>query len=117
MKIFDKIRRNDKIKAVVLRINSGGGSALTSDIIYKEIEHLKSQGIPVVSSFGDYAASGGYYIAANSDTIVSMPNTLTGSIGVFSMIPNLKDVASDKLGIEFDSVKTHQYAIQYVNDD
>ncbi len=111
MKIFEKIRADKKIKAVVLRVNSGGGSALTSDIIHKEIAHLKSDGIPVVSSFGDYAASGGYYIAANSDTIVSMPNTLTGSIGVFSMLPNAREMANDKLGVNFDTVQTHQHAI------
>ncbi len=111
MEIFEKIRANKKIKAVVLRVNSGGGSALTSDIIHKEIAHLKSDGIPVVSSFGDYAASGGYYIAANSDTIVSMPNTLTGSIGVFSMMPNARELANDKLGVHFDTVRTHQNAI------
>ena len=111
MKIFEKIRGDKKIKAVVLRVNSGGGSALTSDIIHKEIAHLKSDGIPVVSSFGDYAASGGYYIAANSDTIVSMPNTLTGSIGVFSMLPNAKEMVNDKLGVNFDTVRTHENAI------
>lgn len=111
MEIFEKIRADKKIKAVVLRVNSGGGSALTSDIIHKEIAHLKSDGIPVVSSFGDYAASGGYYIAANSDTIVSMPNTLTGSIGVFSMMPNARVLANDKLGVHFDTVRTHQNAI------
>lgn len=111
MKIFDDIRRNDKIKAVVLRVNSGGGSALTSDIIWDEIAHLKSDGIPVVSSFGDVAASGGYYIAANSDTIVAMPNTLTGSIGVFMMFPNLTELSNDRLGIKWDSVKTHPFAI------
>lgn len=111
MKIFEKIRADKKIKAVVLRVNSGGGSALTSDIIHKEIAHLKSDGIPVVSSFGDYAASGGYYIAANSDTIVSMPNTLTGSIGVFSMLPNAKEMVNDKLGVNFDTVRTHENAI------
>lgn len=111
MKIFEKIRADKKIKAVVLRVNSGGGSALTSDIIHKEIAHLKADGIPVVSSFGDYAASGGYYIAANSDTIVSMPNTLTGSIGVFSMLPNAQKLANEKLGVNFDTVRTHQHAI------
>lgn len=111
MKIFEKIRADKKIKAVVLRVNSGGGSALTSDIIHKEIAHLKSDGIPVVSSFGDYAASGGYYIAANSDTIVSMPNTLTGSIGVFSMLPNARELANDKLGVNFDTVRTHENSI------
>lgn len=111
MKIFDDIRRNDKIKAVVLRVNSGGGSALTSDIIWDEIAHLKSDGIPVVSSFGDVAASGGYYIAANSDTIVAMPNTLTGSIGVFMMFPNFTELSNDRLGVQWDSVKTHPFAI------
>lgn len=111
MDIFSEIRANDKVKAVVLRVNSGGGSALTSDIILKEIAHLKSDGIPVVASFGDLAASGGYYISANADTIVTMPNTLTGSIGVFTMLPNFKDLTNDKLGVTWDSVKTHQLAI------
>jgi len=77
--VFDKIRKDDKIKAVVLRVNSGGGSAFTSDVIWKEMEVLKTKGLPVVASFGDYAASGGYYIAANADKIVSHPKTLTYS--------------------------------------
>ncbi|MBK8700673.1 MAG: signal peptide peptidase SppA [Saprospiraceae bacterium] len=110
-KIFDKIRRDDNIKAVVLRVNSGGGSALTSDILWREIELIKAKGIPVIASFGDYAASGGYYIAAGADSIFAAPNTLTGSIGVFSMLPNVRKLATDKLGITFDTVKTHNLAV------
>ena len=113
MKIFSKIRRDDKIKSIVLRVNSGGGSALTSDIIWEEIEQCKAQGIPVIASFGDYAASGGYYIAAGADTIVAASNTLTGSIGVFSMLPNVRSLMVDKLGVAFDTVKTHDLAVGY----
>ena len=112
LKIFDKIRNDKKVKAVVLRVNSGGGSALTSDIIWREIELIKAQGIPVIASFGDYAASGGYYIACGADTIVAMESTLTGSIGVFSMMPNVKKLMNEKLGISFDTVRTHLDAIQ-----
>jgi protease IV len=111
LKIFDQIKRDDNIKAVVLRVNSGGGSALTSDIIWRELENIKKSGIPVIASFGDYAASGGYYIAAGADSIVAAPNTLTGSIGVFSMFPNFKKFMNDKMGITFDTVKTHNYAV------
>ncbi len=109
--IFDKIRKDKKIKAVVLRVNSGGGSAFTSDVIWTEMEQLKANGLPIVASFGDYAASGGYYIAANADKIVSHPKTLTGSIGVFSMLPNFTSMMRNKLGITFDTVKTSPYAI------
>jgi protease IV len=111
LKVLDDIKENDDIKALVLRVNSGGGSALTSDLIWREIEEIKKKGIPVVASFGDYAASGGYYIAAGADYIYSSPNTLTGSIGVFSMIPNVNKLATQKLGITFDSVSTHPHAI------
>lgn len=110
LEILQKIRRSSKVKAVVLRVNSPGGSALTSDLIWREIELIKQSGKPVVASFGDYAASGGYYIACGADTIVSMPNTLTGSIGVFSMFPNVSKLMKDKLGIHFDSLKTHPFA-------
>ncbi len=110
-KVFDKIRRDKKIKAIVLRVNSPGGSAFTSDVIWKELKELQAQGIPLIASFGDYAASGGYYIAANADTIVSHPKTLTGSIGVFSMMPNFTELMEDKLGITFDTVKTSPHAI------
>ncbi len=110
-KIFDKIRKDKKVKAVVLRVNSPGGSAFTSDVIWREMKELQARGIPVIASFGDYAASGGYYIAASADTIVSHPKTLTGSIGVFSMMPNFTDFMDNKLGITFDTVKTSPHAI------
>ncbi len=84
---------------------------MTSDILWREIEQIKSKGIPVIASFGDYAASGGYYIAAGADSIFAAPNTLTGSIGVFSMLPNFKKLTNDKLGITFDTVKTHSLAV------
>ena len=111
LKIFDKIKKDKNIKAVVLRVNSGGGSALTSDIIWREVEQIKAKGIPVIASFGDYAASGGYYIAAGADSIFAAPNTLTGSIGVFSMLPNFKKLSNEKLGITYDTVKTHGLAV------
>ncbi len=110
IKIFQRIRREDKVKAVVLRINSPGGSALASENILKEVKLTQDAGMPVVVSMGDYAASGGYYIAAFADTIVAEPNTLTGSIGVFSIIPNAKDLLNNKLGINVDTVKTGRFA-------
>lgn len=113
LKILEKIKNDDKIKAMVLRVNSGGGSSITSDIIWRAIENIKATGKPVVASFGDYAASGGYYIAAGADTIVSAPNCLTGSIGVFMMFPNFSELLNDKLGINFDEVKTHPMAVGF----
>lgn len=110
LKILDKIKNDEDIKAVVLRVNSGGGSSITSDIIWRGLENVKAAGKPVVASFGDYAASGGYYIAAGADSIVSAPNTLTGSIGVFMMFPNMSELMNDKLGVHFDGVKTHPMA-------
>ncbi len=104
-----KLRRDDKIKAVVFRINSPGGSALASDVIWREVE-LLSQVKPVVVSMGDVAASGGYYIAAAADSIIAQPNTITGSIGVFGTVPNLQRFWNNKLGITFDGVKTGKYA-------
>ncbi|MBT8229945.1 MAG: signal peptide peptidase SppA, partial [Bacteroidia bacterium] len=112
-KIFDKIKRDKKVKAVVLRVNSPGGSAFASDAIWGEIEEIKARGIPVIASFGDYAASGGYYIAAGADKIVSHPQTLTGSIGVFTLFPNFTDLMEDKLGIHFDTVKTSPHAVSF----
>lgn len=104
-------RKNDKIKAVVLRVNSPGGSALTSDIIWREIE-LTKKIKPVVVSMGDVAASGGYYIACNATRIFAEPGTITGSIGVFGMMPNFKKVA-DKFGVNAEEVKTHENADGY----
>lgn len=104
-------RTNDKIKAVVLRVNSPGGSALTSDIIWREIE-LTKKIKPVIVSMGDVAASGGYYISCNADRIFAEPTTITGSIGVFGVLPNLKGVA-DKIGVNAQVVKTHKNAAGY----
>lgn len=104
-------RKNDKIKAVVLRVNSPGGSALTSDIIWREIE-LTKKVKPVIVSMGDVAASGGYYIACNANKIFAEPGTITGSIGVFGMVPNFKKVA-DKFGVNAEEVKTHENATGY----
>ena len=102
------IADNDKIKAVVLRINSPGGSAYGSEQIWKAISVVKSKK-PIVVSMGDYAASGGYYIACNTDRIFAQPTTLTGSIGIFGIFPNIGGL-TDKLGIKFDNVKTNKYS-------
>ena len=102
------IASDNSIKAVVFRVNSPGGSAFASEQIWKALEDLKAQK-PVVVSMGDYAASGGYYISCNANYIVAEPNTLTGSIGVFGMIPNMGGLVSDKLGVNFEEVKTHQF--------
>jgi protease-4 len=104
-----KARLDANIKAVVLRVNSPGGSALASDVIWREIV-LTKKTKPVIASFGDVAASGGYYIACGADSIFVQPNTITGSIGVFGIIPNFQKLFNDKLGITFDGVKTGKYA-------
>ncbi len=105
-KILRKLRINDKVKGVVLRVNSPGGSAMASENIWRELELLKEAGKPLVVSMGDYAASGGYYIACGADSILAEPNTLTGSIGVFNVFPNLSTLLNEKLGINFDTVET-----------
>lgn len=104
-----KARLDDNIKAIVLRVNSGGGSALASEVIWREVE-LSKKVKPVIASFGDVAASGGYYIGCAADSIFVQPNTITGSIGVFGIIPNLQNLLNNKLGITFDGIKTGQYA-------
>ncbi len=104
-----KARKDKKIKAVVLRINSPGGSALASDIIHRELMLLRKTK-PVIVSMGNVAASGGYYIAMAADTIVAQPNTITGSIGVFGLIPNMQKLLNDKLGITFDGVKKGEFS-------
>jgi protease-4 len=104
-----KAREDDKIKAVVLRINSPGGSSLASDVMWREIE-LTKQKKPVVASMSDYAASGGYYMAMGCDKIIAHPTTLTGSIGVFGLWFNVKDLLNDKLGVTVDGVKTNSYS-------
>ncbi len=108
-KAIRKARQDDKIKAIVLRVNSGGGSALASDVIWREII-LAKKVKPVVASFGDVAASGGYYIACAADTIVCMPTTITGSIGVFGVMLNMDKMLADKFGISTDRVGTNKYA-------
>ncbi len=111
VKIFRKLRNNDKVKAVVLRVNSPGGSALASDIMWREIKLLQEEGKPFVASMGNVAASGGYYIACAADSIFAEPNTITGSIGVFSMIPSMEDMLREKVGVTFDTLTTGKYAI------
>jgi protease-4 len=110
VKALEKILKDDKIKAVVLRINSPGGSALASENILHAVNRLKAAGKPIVVSMGDYAASGGYYIACQADSIFAEPNTLTGSIGVFRIVPSMEKAISKNLGITFDSVNTGPYA-------
>jgi len=109
-KVIRKIREKDNVKAIVLRVNSGGGSALASDIIWHEMETAKSDSIPIVVSMGDLAASGGYYIACNADYIFAEENTITGSIGVFGLMPNMEGFFNNKLGITFDTAKTTEFA-------
>jgi len=98
------------VEAVVLRVSSPGGSALASDIIWRETELLKEAGKTLVVSMGDYAASGGYYISAGADRIFANPTTITGSIGVFGMLPYAEELLKDKMGLAFDDVRTHSHA-------
>lgn len=104
-----KARLDSSVKAIVFRVNSPGGSALASDIIWRETV-LAQKAKPLIVSMGDYAASGGYYISCAADTIVARPNTITGSIGVFGLLFNTQNMFKNKLGITFDSVKTGRYA-------
>ncbi len=106
-----KARKDDKVKAIVLRVNSPGGSALASELIWRELELTKAIK-PVIVSMGNLAASGGYYIACNADLIVAEPNTITGSIGVFGALPNFKKLA-DNIGINAEQVKTNAQSTGY----
>jgi protease IV len=108
-KALRKARRDKSVKAIVFRINSGGGSGSASDVIHREVM-LAAKEKPVVASMGDVAASGGYYIAAPADTILAGQATITGSIGVFGMFPNVQKLMNDKLGITTDVVKTNKNA-------
>jgi len=103
--LIRKARFDKDIKAIVIRVNSGGGSSLASENIWREISLAKKEK-PVVVSFGDVAASGAYYLSCNADSIFAMPGTITGSIGVFTIIPNLQSFFKNKLGVTFDGVKT-----------
>jgi protease IV len=108
--LIRKLRYNDDVKAIVLRVNSPGGSSLASEVIWRELYLAQKEGKPVVVSMGDVAASGGYYISCMADSIFAQPNTITGSIGVFAMIPNMESFFKNKLGITFERVKTGDYA-------
>ncbi len=108
-KAIRKARNDDKVKAIVFRVNSGGGSALASEVIYREAK-LAAEAKPFVASLGNVAASGGYYIVCPADTIVASETTITGSIGVFGLLPNLKELLNDKIGITTDGVKTNKFS-------
>lgn len=108
-------REDENIKAVVLRVNSPGGSALASDIIWREVIKTKEAGKPVIVSMGNLAASGGYYISCAADKIYAQPNTITGSIGVFGVIPYTGKMLENKVGVTFDRVQTNDHAILSTN--
>ncbi|NHA07126.1 signal peptide peptidase SppA [Mucilaginibacter sp. HC2] len=108
-KALRKVRLDNKVKAVVLRVNSPGGSSLASDVIWREVM-LTKKVKPIIVSMGDLAASGGYYISCAADSIIAQPNTITGSIGIFAILPNMQKLFNDKLGVTFDGVKTGKYA-------
>lgn len=109
VKMLQKIEKEDAIKGVVLRVNSPGGSAFASEQIYHQLKKLKLKK-PIVVSMGDYAASGGYYISAIADKVIAQPTTLTGSIGIYGMVPNLRKALNEKVGITFDEVTTAKHA-------
>ncbi|VAX17199.1 Signal peptide peptidase SppA (protease 4) [hydrothermal vent metagenome] len=109
IKAIRKARNNQHVKAIVMRVNSPGGSALISDIIWNEVELAKKEK-PFLVSYSKYAASGGYYISCGADKIIAEPTTLTGSIGVFALIPNTRKFFDNKLGITFDKVMTGKYS-------
>lgn len=109
-KALKDAREDEKVKAIVLRVNSPGGSALASDVIWRETELIKQSGKPFYVSMGDYAASGGYYISCSADKIYANANTITGSIGVFGVMPNLEKFWNNKLGITFDRFETNPHA-------
>jgi len=108
-KTIREARRDSAVKAIVLRINSPGGSAYGSEVIWREVK-LAAEVKPVIASMGDVAASGGYYIAAAADTIMANHTTITGSIGIFAVIPNVNELLNDKLGVTQDVVNTNEHA-------
>ncbi|MGL5958823.1 MAG: signal peptide peptidase SppA, partial [Phocaeicola sp.] len=109
IKELRKLREDENVKAVVLRINSPGGSAYGSEQIWQEVKALKEKK-PVIVSMGDYAASGGYYIASPASYILANATTLTGSIGIFGMVPNAQELLTKKIGLHFDAVNTHPFS-------
>ena len=108
-KAIREVRTNEDVKAIVMRVTSPGGSALASDVIWREAK-LAAEEKPFVVSFGSVAASGGYYISTHADRIFASENTITGSIGVFGLIPDVRGLVTDKWGITFDGVKTHDHS-------
>jgi protease-4 len=117
VKLIQKLSKDDAVKGIVLRVNSPGGSAFASEQIYHALKMFKTKK-PIVVSMGNYAASGGYYIASIADKIIAQPNTITGSIGIFGMIPNIRKALNEKVGVTFDEVKTATHAnfFNLVND-
>ena len=114
VKTLKKIRKDDNIKALVLRVNSPGGSADASEQIWHAVQNVKAQNIPVVVSMGDYAASGGYYISCGADYIYAEPTTLTGSIGIFGTVPNVSKIRN-KVGLDIDGVATNRHSALEAN--
>lgn len=112
VKEIRKARKNDNVKAIVLRVNSPGGAYTTSDMIWREVK-LAAAEKPVIASMSDYAASGGYYIAMACDTIVAQPNTITGSIGIFGVMFDMSSFLGNKLGVTFDEVRTGDFGDLY----
>ncbi len=110
VKLIEELRKDDDVKAIVLRVNSPGGSAMASDHIWQALMDLKATGKPVIASMGYLAASGGYYISCAADSIFAEPSTITGSIGVVSAIPQFQEMLNEKIGVHFDSVKTGPFA-------
>lgn len=109
VKLINKVRKNDDVKAVVLRVNSPGGSADASEQIWYALQTLKQKGLPVVVSMGDYAASGGYYISCGADYIYAEPTTITGSIGIFGLVPNFNGLRN-KIGLDVDGITTNRHS-------
>lgn len=114
LKTLNKVLKNDEVKAMVFRVNSPGGSADASEQINHAVKLIQEKGIPVVVSMGDYAASGGYYISSEADYIYAEPTTLTGSIGIFGLIPNYKGIR-EKIGYDIDEVSTNKHAALQVH--
>lgn len=107
--LIRRARLDKEVKAVVFRVNSGGGSVIASEEMWRELSVTRKEK-PVVLSFGDVAASGGYYLACNADSIFAQPSTITGSIGVFTLVPNMQSFFKNKLGVTFDGVETAEHA-------
>jgi protease IV len=109
---IDSVLDDDDIKAIVIHINSPGGAATTSDLIWNELRRA-SEKVPVVASMGSVAASGGYYMAMGADTVLAGENTITGSIGIFNLLFNVEELFEDKIGFDYETLKTHEYADLY----